>query len=82
MLSLQPSKLNDEKYQYLLQKILHDNVNIRKEAIFFLFAILLIVPTILLCIEICLYIKPLILSGFKVFGCFQPVCELINTIPL
>lgn len=35
MLSLQPSKLNDEKYQYLLQKILHDNVNITKEAIFF-----------------------------------------------
>lgn len=35
MLSLPPSKLNDEKYQYLLQKILHDNVNITKEAIFF-----------------------------------------------
>lgn len=32
MLLLQPSESNDEKYQYRLQKILHDKVNIRKEA--------------------------------------------------
>lgn len=32
MLLLQPSESNDEKYQYRIQKILHDKVNIRKEA--------------------------------------------------